>query len=191
MKLEDFGIFEGISETIVTTHQGWSPNAAPMGIIRKQDTVLIRLFKGSKTYQNILAENFLVANVTNDPVLFVKCTFSEIGPDDIETISAPGREFPVLKEAQSWVAFECINTKIVPEALIAELKPLRGHVNSFYPKAPNRGFNAVLEATIHATRYKIDGDEKYLKLIKFYEDIVNKCGGENEKEALKLLHTFL
>lgn len=162
-----------------------------MGIIRRQDTVLIRLFKGSKTYQNILAENFLVANVTNDPVLFVKCTFSDIEPDDIETISSPGREFPVLKAAQSWVAFECINTKIAPEALIAELRPVRGHVNSFCPKAPNRGFNAILEATIHATRYKIDGDEKYIKLIKFYEDIINKCGGEREKEALKLLHTFL
>ncbi len=162
-----------------------------MGIIRKQDTILIRLFKGSRTYQNILAENFLVANVTNDPVAFVKYTFSDVKPDDLETISSPWREFPVLKEAQSWVAFECINTKITPEALIVELRPLRGHVNSFYPKAPNRGLNAIIEATIHATRYKINREEKYLKLINFYEDIINKCGGEKEKEALKLLHTFL
>lgn len=162
-----------------------------MGIIRKHDTILIRLFKDSKTYQNILAENFLVANITNDPVAFVRYTFSDIKPEDLETITSPWREFPVLKAAQSWVAFECINTKITPEALIVELRPLRGHVNSFFPKAPNRGLNAIIEATIHATRYKINGEEKYLKLINFYEDIVNKCGGEREKEALRLLHTFI
>lgn len=162
-----------------------------MGIIRKQDTTLIRLFKGSRTYQNVLAENFLVANITNDPVAFVRYTFSEVQPEDIENISSPGREFPVLKAAQSWIAFECINTKITPEALVAELRPLRGHVGSFQPKAPNRGLNAVIEATIHATRYKMNEEEKYMKLIDFYEDIINKCGGEREKEAIHLLHTFL
>jgi hypothetical protein len=168
-----------------------SPNAAPMGIIRKQDTTLIRLFKGSRTYQNVLAENFLVVNITNDPVAFVRYTFSEVQPEDIENISSPGREFPVLKAAQSWIAFECINTKITSEALVAELRPLRGHVGSFQPKAPNRGLNAVIEATIHATRYKMNEEEKYMKLIDFYEDIINKCGGEREKEAIRLLHTFL
>jgi len=149
-----------------------------MGIIRKQDTTLIRLFKGSRTYQNVLAENFLVVNITNDPVAFVRYTFSEVQPEDIENISSPGREFPVLKAAQSWIAFECINTKITSEALVQ-------------PKAPNRGLNAVIEATIHATRYKMNEEEKYMKLIDFYEDIINKCGGEREKEAIRLLHTFL
>ena len=162
-----------------------------MGIIRKQDTVLIRLFKGSRTYQNILAENFLVANITNDPVAFVRYAFSDVQPEDIETISSPGREFPVLKAAQSWVAFECINTKMTHQTLVAELRPLRGHVRSFYPKAPNRGLSAIIEATIHATRYKINGEEKYIKLIDFYEDIINKCGGEREKEAIRLLHSYL
>jgi hypothetical protein len=35
------------------------------------------------------------------------------------------------------------------------------------------------------------GEEKYLELINFYEDIINKCGGEREKEALRLLRTYL
>ncbi len=162
-----------------------------MGIIRKQDITFIRIFKGCRTYKNVMADNFLVANITNDPVAFVRYTFSDVQPEDIENIASPGREFPVLKEALSWVAFECVNTKVTPEALVAELRPLRGHVRSLNPKAPNRGLNAVIEATIHATRYKMNGEEKYLKLIDFYEDIINKCGGDREKEALRLMHTFL
>jgi hypothetical protein len=162
-----------------------------MGIIRKHDTTLIRIFKGSKTYKNITTDNFLVANITNDPLAFVRYTFSEVLPEDIQTIYSQEREFPVLKDAQSWVAFECINTKITPYSLVAELRPVMGHVNCCYPKAPNRGLNALIEATIHATRYKMHGEEKYLELINFYEDIINKCGGEREKEALRLLRTYL
>lgn len=191
IELDEFGLYEGISETIVTTHQDWSPNAAPMGIIRKQDTILIRIFKGSRTYQNVIAEDILVANITNDPVAFVKYTFSDVEPEELETVSSLGMEFYVLKAAQSWVAFECINTKVTPESLVAELKPLRGHVNTFRPKAVNRGLNAIIEATIHATRYKLHGEEKYLNLIKLYADIISKCGGDREKEALQLLYAFL
>ncbi len=56
---------------------------------------------------------------------------------------------------------------------------------------PNRGFNAVLEATVHATRYKLSGDEKYLELIRHYETLASKCGGESEKKAMKLLYEVL
>jgi hypothetical protein len=58
-------------------------------------------------------------------------------------------------------------------------------------KAPNRGFYGVIEACIHATRYQLTGDEKYLKLIKAYGDIVEKCGGDTEKDALKKVYEFL
>jgi hypothetical protein len=49
----------------------------------------------------------------------------------------------------------------------------------------------VIEACIHATRYRLTGEEKYLKLIKAYGEIVDKCGGEKEKEAMKLLYAYL
>jgi len=56
---------------------------------------------------------------------------------------------------------------------------------------PNRGFNAVLEATVHATRYQLTGEEKYLKLIRHFETLASKCGGEKEKKAMKLLYEVL
>ena len=189
--LDEFGIYDGISETIVTTMQGWSPNAAPIGIIRKGDRVFIRLFKGSITYYNVSSEDYLVANVINDPIIFVRSTFSNLKESDFSFVSVSGREFPVLKDALSWVVFECNNMKMSHEALVAELLPIHAHINRSPVQAPNRGFNAVIEAAVHATRYKLTGDEKYLKLIRAYSAIVSKCGGEREKNAINMLNDFL
>jgi len=51
----------------------------------------------------------------------------------------------------------------------------------------NRGFNAVIEATVEATRYVVLKDKKYLDHIEYYDTIVRKCGGSREKDAMKLL----
>ena len=189
--LDEFGIYDGISETIVTTMQGWSPNAAPIGIIRKGGRIFIRLFKGSITYYNVHSEGYLVANVIDDPVLFVRSTFSNLKESDFCFVSVSGREFPVLKDSLSWVVFECKNMKTSNEALVAELVPIHARVNRSPVRAPNRGFNAVIEAAVHATRYQLSHNEKYLKLIRAYSDIVSKCGGEHEKNAINVLNEFL
>jgi len=189
--LDDIGIFHGISETIVTTGRSRSPNAAPVGIIRKNNNVSVRLFKGSQTYENVLEEMFLVANVINDPVIFVRSTFSNLNDSDFDFVSFGGREFAVLKDALSWVVFECSSTKLAPEALVADLTPIHAHINRCVVRAPNRGFNAVLEAAVHATRYRLTGDDKYLELIRTYAGIAAKCGSEREKLAMELLYDFL
>jgi hypothetical protein len=189
--LDDFGIYEGISETIVTTTKGWAPNAAPMGIIRKKDKVFIRLFKGSTTYENVVSSKMLVANIINDPKIFARSTFTDLDDEYFESASFEGITISTLKDAQSWVFFECINTKLTSEAFVAELAPIRAHINKCKIRAPNRAFFSVIEACIHATRYILNGDEKYLKLIKAYGDIVEKCGGDSEKEAMHIIYECL
>jgi len=189
--LDEFGIYDGISETIVTTMKGSLPNAAPIGIIRKEGRVFVRLFKGSITYFNVHSERVLVANVVNDPVIFVRSTFSNLKESDFNYVSVEGHKFPVLKDALSWVVFECSSIKVTSEALVAELNPLHAHVNQSPVQAPNRGFNAVLEAAVHATRYKLSNDEKYLKLIHAYSAIVSRCGGKREKIAINMLNDCL
>jgi len=189
--LDEFGICDGICETIVTTCNGWTPNAAPMGIIRRKDKLYVRLFKGSSTYENVLAGKFLVANISYDPMLFALSTFSDLEDSAFEQTVHENYTMYPLREALSWVAFECMNIKITSEALVAELVPVHARMNTCRVKAPNRGFYGVIEACIHATRYQLTGDEKYLKLIKAYGDIVEKCGGDAEKDALKKVYEFL
>lgn len=191
--LSSFGIREGISEVIVSTGVE-HPNAAPIGIITKGGRTFVRLFKGSHTWANALKEGYLASNVVYDPVLFVRSTFFDLEPSEFEYMPAGGLKFPVLKEAVAWVVFECINFKNTDQALVSDLVPLNAGFNELNRKelpVPNRGFNAVLEATVHATRYRLSGEEKYLEWIRHYEALASKCGSDAEKKAMRLLYEVL
>ena len=188
--LSEYGISAGISETIVSTGLD-TPNAAPIGIIRKNKKIFVRIFKGSQTGENLVREGVLVANVVYDPLLLVRSTFFDIESSEFDFVDIGGKKFPVLKSAISWVAFRCTNLKDTEQTVVSDLIPLGAgfcEANKRAIPAPNRGFNAVLEATVHATRYKLSGDEKYLELIRHYETLASKCGGESEKKAMKLLY---
>jgi len=191
--ISSFGIRDGISETIVSTGLE-HPNAAPIGIIIKGGRPFVRLFKGSHTWANVLKEKYLAANIVYNSLLFVRSTFFDLEPSEFDYVPVRGLSFPILKEAAAWVIFECINVKNTDQALVADLVPIEAGFNEANRKdlpVPNRGFNAVLEATVHATRYQLSGDEKYLELIRHYETLASKCGGENEKKAMKLLYKVL
>lgn len=191
--LPSFGIREGISETIVSTGLE-HPNAAPIGIIVRGGRPFVRLFKGSHTWANVLKEKYLVVNIVYDPLLFVRSTFFDLELSEFNYVSSKGLNFPVLKEAAAWVIFECIDVKNTEQALVTDLVPFEAGFNEASRKdlpVPNRGFNAVLEATVHATRYQLTGEEKYLELIRHYETLASKCGGEKEKKAMKLLYEVL
>jgi uncharacterized protein len=191
--LSSFGIQEGIYETIVSTGLE-TPNAAPIGIILKDGRTFVRLFKGTHTWANVFKEKYLVANIVYDPLLLVRSTFFDLESSEFEYVSVCGLNFPILKEASAWIVFECTDIKDTDHALVADLIPIKAGFNDVNKKSlpvPNRGFNAVLEATVHATRYQLSGDEKYLKLIRHYESLAFKCGGEREKQAMKLLYEVL
>ena len=100
--------------------------------------------------------------------------------------------FPVLNEANSWILFKSAFIEKSGESVLFQLTPLAVKINRKEVKAIKRGRNAVIEAAILATRYAITEDkrekEDMEKIMKLYVDIVEKCGGHREKEALEILH---
>ncbi len=190
VKLEYYGIFKGISETIVTTGNS-KPNAAPIGIIWKDEKPFVRVYKGSATYSNIEKDKVLIANITYDPLLFVRSTFGNLDNDEFIMESFEGRKHPALKEALGWVFFRCEKIQHGSEALVAWLEPIAGKINNSPLKAPNRGFTAILEATVHATRYELAGEDKYLKLVFENLKLAEKCGSQAEIEAAELLRKII
>ena len=184
--IEDFGIFEGISEVIFTTlSAGGKPNAAPIGLHRKDGRLFARIYN-SRTLENILGGSAAASNIVDDPVLFVQSSLSDLGPEKFECIDG----FPVLKDAQGWIFFNC-RCKKGENITLVELSPLKGKINQRKIRPVNRGFNAVIEASIHATRYVISKERKYLDCIKYYDTIVKKCGGAREKEAMGLIYDLI
>ena len=176
MRLKDFGLRNGINEVIVIT-KGKKLNTAPIGIIvENEDSIFAkaRLYP-SHTRENVEKGSFFVANILNDPVIFAISTFDDLEEDYFESL-----EPPIIKGTLSVCEFEA---RLVGP--YASLKLLKGKVLRTEIRAVNRGFNAVIEALISATRLKINPELE--KRIRECYEIIVKCGGEREKEALKII----
>ena len=158
------------------------PNAAPMGLHRKGKRLFARIYN-SKTLENIINKPELAANIVDDPVLFVQSSLSDLEHERFEFVEG----FPVIKNALAWIIFEC-KCKKGEKLTIVQLYPIKGEINSKRIKPVNRGFNAVIEASIHATRYMSLKKNKYLDCIKYYNSITQKCGSAREQEAMRLLY---
>lgn len=194
MDLKEAGIGEGISEAIVTTKSASGmPNAAPIGIITVineeagEPQHFVKLYKGSQTLANVLETKMLAANVIDDAVIFVKTAFEHLS----ETHFSDFAGMPVLAKANAWVIFSGVLIEECSDYLHFKVLPRTVKVNKKCVKAINRGLNAVIEAAILATRCDIITDEcekeEIRRLMEHYVEIVKRCGGRREKEAMGIL----
>ena len=178
--------FRGISEIIATTISlSGDPNAAPIGVI-SDSNLYARIYTNTQTYANIKTTKKMVANIVDDPLLFVLSAIMKLSIDEFRMDDGD----PVLKDARAWVVFKC-SIEDRPQCATVNLRPLKKKILKRSIQPANRGFNAVIEATIYATRYLAMKDPKYLRWIEHCDEIVIKCGGEREKEAMRKLKDFL
>ena len=178
---------EGINEVIATTRF----NAAPMGITCRDAQMKMVLFTGSHTAKNIERERWVVANIVHDPVLYVTTAFSDLSHDAFLTVPVHGREMHRLAAADAWQAFDAVIERRGTESMAVRLSPLHEEILSSTARPVNRGFNSIIDATVHATRYVISRDPALKDLIEYHAGIVRRCGGKREAEALRLLMDYI
>ena len=178
---------EGINEVIATTWQ----NAAPMGIIHRGGEYRMVLFRGSHTAMNIERWGWVVANILHDPVLLVRTAFSDLPPTAFAEEEVEGFLVHRLPAAEAWVAFDAAIEHRARESLTASLSPMKEVVVSPVVHPVNRGYNSVIEAAVHGTRYLWNKDPGLRGLIDHHRALIRRCGGPKELEALELLDGFL
>jgi hypothetical protein len=178
---------EGINEVIATTFL----NAAPMGIIFRRGEARMVVYRGSHTAEQIEDRGWVVANFLFDPVLYVKTAFEDLPPGLF--IPEPVEEMIVqrLAGAEAWAAFRAIVERRTTESLMVRLELLKDELLTTAIHPVNRGFNSVIEATVHATRYQMTGNPELRGWIEHHAGIIRKCGGAREQEALQLLSSYL
>ncbi len=174
---------DGINEVIATT--GF--NAAPMGIHYRDGKATMVLFKGSHTAENVRRDGWLVANFVHDPVLYVMTAFEDLPRDMFVGEPVAGKTMQRLAGADAWAAFTTTIDRETSEALIVSLTPQREIIENATVHPVNRGFGNLIDATVHATRYVENRDQKLKDLIDYHVGIVRKCGGKRELAALDLL----
>jgi uncharacterized protein len=177
----------GINEIIATTEF----NAAPMGIIWREDVARMVLFSGSHTAANVEKNGWLVANFVYDPLLYVKTAFEDIPHDEFLEETIDGKKMYRLKDADAWAAFTVTIDKKTTEALMVTLTLRKEIIEKVSLHPVNRGFNSVIDITVHATRYRVNRDPELKKQIDYHAAIVRKCGGTHELAALEQLMHYI
>ena len=178
---------EGINEVIATTRF----NAAPMGVFCREGQFTMVLFPGSHTAHNIESGGWVVANIVHDPVLYVTTAFSDLPQDAFIPVMIKGRQMYRLGLTDAWQAFDAKIEHRGTKSITARLSPLHEEILLSAVLPVNRGFNSIIDATVHATRYAITRDPSLKQLIDYHAGIVRKCGGKRELEALGLLMRYI
>jgi len=169
-----------IRETIVTTiDQDGQPHLAPIGLIVEDKGFVIAPFLPSKTYDNLVATPFCIANYTDDARIFAGLV---TGRRDWPLSRVAGFPVPRLAAALAHAELQVSHVEAHAErprfhcAILKETQhaPFLGF---------NRAANAVLEAAILLTRLHLLPREKIDREIDYLASAVEKTAGPAEREA--------
>ena len=177
----------GINEVIATT----TFNAAPVGIHYREKKYRAFLFLGSHTAENIARDGWVVANFIHDPVVYVKTAFEDLPEEQFIEEPVNGRKMHRLAGADAWAAFSATVEHRTAETITVSLVPEKEIIEEVAIYPVNRGFNSLIDATVHATRYTITRDAELKKHIDYHAGLVRKCGGKRELEALAMLLGYI
>ena len=183
----------GVTESVVTTlgpNGRW--NAAALGLhARDADAtdgdamgdgelgpVTARTYGRTRTWRNFTERGGGVVNFTVDPRTFVDAALTIHEVDE-----------PTLPSADAWVRVEvtALDEHVEGDTTIRTwaLEPVESRVVAERVPTIDRGFGAVVDATVAASRLDVAGfdTDELLDRLAYYADVVDRCGGSREREA--------
>ena len=177
-----------ILESLVTTLDlDGRPNFAPMGVGWAEGEIVLKPYRETTTFRNVVATGEAVVNLVDDVLLFVK---SALGSPSLPARPAVVVRGVVLDAACSWRELRVREAETSePRARFVCDVVHRGVSREFLGFSRARG--AVIEATILATRTRILPIGEILAEYRRLQVIVDKTAGPVEREAMALLTEFV
>lgn len=175
----------GVTESVVTTrgpNDRW--NVAALGL-HAGDPVTARTFGDTRTRRNFERRGGGVVQFVDDPRDFVDAALSIREEAD-----------PVLGSAAAWVEVEVgqVGSTEDDGTVVREwaLRPVAREVSRECVPTINRGFGAVVEATVAASRLDVAGFDADVLLdrLAFFADVVDRTGGPREREAFARIDEY-
>jgi uncharacterized protein len=173
----------GVTESVVATlgpNGLW--NVAVLGLHVGDDdcnaSVTARTWGNTRTRRNFHRQGGGVVQFTRDPVEFAEAALSI--REETES---------VLDSADAWVEIEAEQVGAGETDGTRweewELTPIESEVRKRRVPPTNRGFAAVVEATVAASRLGVEGyDSAELRSrLDYFEEVARTCGGERERDA--------
>lgn len=174
----------GVTETVVTTlgpNDRW--NAGALGVHAPEPAggpATATTWGNTRTRRNFHREGGGYVQFVSDPVTFADAA-----------LSISESETPILDGADAWAEVEATHTETAEDGDTTvehwALTPVDTGVVREQPTTTNRGFYAVIEATVAASRldvYAYD-TETLLDRLRYFETVARKCGGPRDREAFE------
>ena len=172
----------GVTESVVTTlgpNDRW--NVAALGLHAPDDPsepVTARTYGRTRTWRNFAERGGGVVQFTTDPRTFVDAALTIREVDE-----------PVLPTADAWVevTVEEVGSETEGDTTVRTwaIDPVESAVVREHVPTVNRGFGAVVDATVAASRLDVPGFDaaELLDRLRYFAGVVDRCGGPAEREA--------
>ncbi|MFO0912783.1 MAG: DUF447 family protein [Pirellulales bacterium] len=176
-------------------------NLAPLGPIVEGDfeSLILRPFPGSKTYENLKARRRCVFHVTDDAATMALAAIDQL--DDwppcvpVAILESPegspsAWDVPHLVDCVRWYALELVSWDESGPRPVAEGRVVAsGRERDFW--GFNRARHALIETAILATRLAWHSPEEIARQLDHCRTVVNKTGGPAELLAFDRLHAWI
>ncbi len=163
------------------------PNFAPMGVVWGEDQLIVKPFRATRTYANLVATGYAVASVTDDVLAFVETALDHVELPGFPAASVPGVVFAGACYWRELAVLSAGGGEARAEVCCAVVG--RGRQRDFL--GFNRARAAVIEAAILATRVHLLGREAVLQALEPYQVVVAKTGDEVEGRALARVQAYV
>jgi len=177
-----------IVETIFSTlDESGRPNFAPMGIEWGQESLKVRPFRNTRTCRNLLSTGYGVVNLADDVLAYVRCALYDAILPYFPAKTVPG---VVFSDTCSWREVRLISQSGSDERAELICRVLHdGRQKDFV--GFRRAGNAVIEATILATRLTILDRNTLADGMNHYGKIIGRIGDDTEKQAFQLVQEYV
>lgn len=192
--LSTIGMEKGLLyETIITTKNSEEmPNAAPIGVTCKNDSeIVLYLFEGTHTLQNIKTNGHFIVNILKDPLVFVESTVGELSSKYFESYK---NDFYIKNNDAFFSTVVTSIKKVDRNDKIGKSKMfvITAAVDEIIIKNEgveplNRAIFAVIESLVYLSRINMVDDEtatNYLEQINEMSRLVSRVGGKEHKKAM-------
>jgi hypothetical protein len=173
-----------IHETVVTTVSAEGiVHVAPMGVTSTRETIVLKPFRPSATFDNVLATQTAVVNFTTDVRIFAGCVTGRRDWPTVPADQVQGARLVSCLAHSELRLVEQIDDAQRPQLLMRRVH--HGHHGDF--AGFNRAQAAVLEGAVLVSRLgmldpaKIAGEMAYLRIA------VDKTAGPDERQAWQWL----
>jgi hypothetical protein len=175
----------GVTESIVATlGPNERYNHAALGLHAGEPVTAVT-WGNTRTRRNFERQGTGYVQLTPDPIDFVAAA-----------VSIHETDAPILDRSAAWcrVRVEQIDREERGETVCRtwQLDPIDAAVRRRSVPTTNRGYGAVIEATVAASRLDVDAydTDTLCDRLTYFEDVVETCGGPAEKAAMDRLATL-